>query len=191
MLTKLDIINQMLASTGTSPLTSNDTNHPFYMKAASKLDIVSNSVQARGWWFNRRTHTLRPNTDGEIVIPSTALHADPINTAQHFVIRGRRLFNTANGSFNIGQEVAVNLIDHVALEELPVLALDHIRCRAVHEFYRDAGGSADRQAAYYDERQMSLFALKSEELRNADVNWFAGKSAQALARGVRHNRLPL
>lgn len=193
MLTTLDIINTMLASTGTAPLTSNDTNHPAYKKALNKLNAVSRTVQTKGWWFNKSVITFKRNTSGEIVLPSYTLHADPYDTGTNLVIRDGKLFDLSTRSHVLDEDVKVRFVELVALEDMPSAANEYIKARAVYEYYLDAGGTNPKLTEYKDMRNDAWVAFKAEHLRNADVNFFDGASQLERRRGnwSRTTRLPL
>lgn len=182
MLTELDIINEMLASTGTAPLTTNDDQHPYYKKADRKLKKVSRDIQSKGWWFNAGPRTLRLNLDNEIALPSKRLHVDPQVTSKNYVIRGNRLYNVAEGTFKFDSEVVVNFVEIVDVEDLPPPAANYVQARAVYEYYRDNDGNAAKLSTYRDDRNEAWVEFKREHLKNADMNYFSGTSYAQMAR---------
>lgn len=191
MLTELDIINAMLASTGTAPLTSNDTQHPSYVKARNKLTLVNQEVQGIGWWFNKGTRTLIPNADGELVLPSTTLHADPVSRADKVTIRGTRMYDLHEASYELHRSIVIYFVDLVPYTDLPPTAGGYIRSRAVYEFYIDEDGNQPKLDKYLRARDEAWIAFKGENLKNADVNFYDGASFALLQRGVRSRRLPV
>lgn len=190
MLTRLQIINEMVVSTGTAPLTANDVRHPLYIKANNKLEVVSDAIQSTGWWFNTSVRTLTPNVSGEIILPTTALHVDPVSTASKYILRGGKLYDNGNATYVIGTAVKVKFVDRWPIEELPPHAAAYIKARAVYEFYRDEDGNEPKLSNYRAERDTAWVALKGEHLKSADINFFDGASAAQMARGYRGGRLP-
>ena len=89
-MTKLDAVNQMLASIGESPLNSitgtipKDAN-----KAVIALDTTLREVLNNGWSFNSDTdYELTPESgSGYILIPSGALWVDPQVQSNDYVMR--------------------------------------------------------------------------------------------------------
>lgn len=191
MLTKLDIINDMLASTGTAPLTANDTSHPLYIKADNKLTKLNIEFQSKGWWFNRATRTLAQNVSGEVVLPSTTLHADPVDRTSRFVRRGTKLYDPENATYVLDTDVEVKFVELLDVTNLPPSAQAYLNALAVHRFYLDEDGGRLKLAEYKEARSEAWVALKAEELRNADVNFFNGHSAAQMSRGTYSSRLPL
>lgn len=191
MLTRLQIINEMVVSTGTAPLTASDVTHPLYIKANNKLEVVSDAVQSKGWWFNTSVRTLTPNVAGEIILPDTTMHVDPVDTMSKLSQRGNKLYDRDNATFIIGKAVKVKFVDRWAIEELPTQAAAYIKAKAVYEFYRDEDGNEPKLSNYKAERDMAWVELKGEHLKSADLNFFAGASAAQMSRGYRRGRLPL
>ena len=191
MLTELQIINAMLAATGTAPLTVNDQLHPFYIKALNKLDMVMTEVQGRGWWFNKAVRHLRQDVNGEIVLPSNTLHCDPVDRQDKLVMRGSKMFDLEEATFTINRDIRVVFVDLVPVLELPPTAVEYIKARAVYEFYRDEDGSQPKLGEYKMARDEAWVTMKGEHLRNADVNHFDGASSAQMSRGIRTRRLPL
>lgn len=190
MLTELEIINAMLASTGTAPLTTNDTQHPFYVKANNKLSAVNRKVQSKGWWFNRGKRTLNPDVNGRVILPSNTLHADPVDTDDHVVIRGTTLYDIENATDILSRSIDIVFVDLVPIIQLPPAAGEYIEARAVYEFYRDEDGVMPKLGEYKSERDAAWVRMKNEHLKNADVNFFKGASFAQMQRGYRGNRLP-
>ena len=191
MITRLQIINEMVVSTGTAPLTSSDVLHPLYIKANNKLEVVNETIQGKGWWFNTSQRTMNPIVDGEIILPGNTLHADPVSRASNLSMRGSKLYDMKNATYIIGKAVKVNFIEKLALEELPPLAANYLRAQSVYEFYSDEDGNEPKMSRYDKARMEAWVAFKGEHLKNADVNFFAGTSAAQMSRGAARRGLPL
>jgi hypothetical protein len=190
MLTKLEIINDMLASVGTAALSSSNTMHPSYSKANLKLAKESRLMQGLGWWFNKFTRTARPNAKGEIVLPANALHADPLDTSTGYVVRGGKLFDPATFSFSIGTDVVLRYVENVAIEDLPPTAAAYLQARAVYAFYVDSNGGDPKLGEYRTAMVSAWGFVRQEDLRNKDLNIFDGQSMQQFRRVPGAYRLP-
>lgn len=190
MHTTLDIINDMIGSTGTAPLTANDVNHPLYKKALGKLERLNRSVQKRGWWFNRTERTFTRNVSNEIILPSTCLSADPVDTTSDLVARGGKMYNPTTATYVMDGDVAVWFIELWEIEDQPIEMQDYLRCRATYEFYRDEEGDGLKLSEYKEERDAAWAELKRADLRNSDVNFFRGRSYLEQNARRRSTRLP-
>ena len=182
MLTTLDLINEMVASTGTAPLTVNDTAHPEYKKGLNKLHRVLQAVLGRGWWFNTTYRTFTPNVSDEIVVPTGALSVDPTDVSKPYVVRAGKLFNTDTASHTFTEAVEVKMVDEVTLEDCPPPMQDYIMSRCVYEYYRDADGVGPKLSEYKEQMKLAFFDVRREHLKNLDLNFFSGTSYLAQTR---------
>lgn len=188
--TTLSVINAMLAATGTSPVTVQDTQHPAYIKALNKLTSVSVEVQGMGWWYNTATRTLVPDVTGVIILPANTLSADPVDRKLNYVVRKNRVYDLNGGTNIIGVPVELRIIEAVDIIDAPPTAQTYIRATAVHSFYVDQGGTEPKLSEYRSAAAKALVYMKAENLRAQDVNAFDSPSFQAFRRHPGGNRLP-
>lgn len=189
MLTELEIVNDMLAATGTAAVSSAHTAHPAYRKAHNKLTKESRVFQGRGWWFNRTVRTLTPNVAGEVVLPSDTLHADPVDPALNYVVRDGKLYDIRNGTKVIGAPVAVEIIEEVPIGDMPPTAQAYLQALAVYMFYLDENGGEPKLTSYLRIVMDTRAAIMRDDLQNKDVNFFKGASYQTFARPQAMRRL--
>jgi len=185
MLSELNIINEMLSSTGLSPLTATDTRHPSYVKAVGKLNIVSGDVQNLGYWFNTTYTTLNLNENGEIYVPTGTLSIDTVSNV-NITKRGQRLYNLDDRSFNFTCPLKVKVVTQLDFEDMPDTVKQYIRHKARYEFYLDSDGTEPKLSHYRNAVNEAWTKLYRENLRNRDTNYFDGpNAANMLARGSR------
>ena len=170
MFTKLEIINEMLSSTGARPLLAESNRHPLYMKAERKLTRITQTVLALGLWFNTEVRELTPQVDGNIQVPVNCIKADPTDRQWNLTLRGNRIYNLTKGSFEINRPVRLKMGFLLEWEEIPPACQDYIRARAVYEFYLDEGGADPKLANYRAERNEAWSMMYREHLRNRKVN---------------------
>lgn len=175
MLTQLDIINDMLAATGTAPLTASDDQHPMYIKANSKLQRVSTAVQNLGLWFNTTYPTLLPNGVGEVVVPNGTLSCDPIDGTNYTPRRGK-MYDLMNRTYVLNKPIKCKLVSELAYEDMPQTALDYLREKARLEFYTDEDGTEPKLSVYTRNMQLGWTLLWREHLKNRDINYFSGNN---------------
>jgi len=171
---KLDVINGMLASTGTDPLTANDTNHPSYIKALAKFDEVNDAWQGMGWWFNTTSPIIAPTTGDEIVFASDVLHIDPLLTDKNYVKRGNRLYDMDNETFTITESVECHVVRLKDYTDLPPPAQAYLLAHARYEYFLDEDGSRPKLDKYEEAMGRAWAFFQREHLKNADVNIFKG-----------------
>lgn len=173
-LTQLQVINAMLASTGMTALTANDSNHPLYKKALAKMQEVDGEFQNIGWWFNTKVVTLAQNGSGEVPFASNAVHVDPVDTTKLYVMRELKLYDLENSTFIINEDVEVRIMYQLPFEELPPMAQTYLKDYARYLYYLDQEGNQPKLGEYKEAAQRSKALLDREHLKNADVNFFRG-----------------
>lgn len=169
-MTRLEIINQMLAVLGTAPLTSEDEQHPDYIEASAQLAVVEDATNSMGWWYNKVTLTLSQTVDGEVILPAGTLSVDPKDQQDGLVWRGNRLFDPKNNTFNIGRTVEAKVLLDYDLAELPVHAQLYMLAEGKYTYYLNKDGANPRLTALERARDRAWINLKNEDLRNKDVN---------------------
>lgn len=170
MYTRLEIVNEMIISTGARPLTAEQTRHPSYLKASELLERVQTSVQTVGWWFNTEVREIAQQASGEILVPQGVIRADPVDRHCNLTLRGRRMYNLDTGNYEIGADVCLRMIFDVPLEDLPLLAQDYIRARAVYEYYLNEDGADPKLSHYRAARDETYMLMYRESLRSKQVN---------------------
>ena len=176
MYSRIDLINEMIVSTGARPLTAEQSRHPLYMKAEQLLSRVQASVQSVGLWFNTECREIAPQSDGEIIVPQGCIKADPADRHYNLTLRGRSMYDLAKGTFEIGETVRLRMIFELSLEEMPLAAQEYIRAKAVYEFYLNEDGSDPKLGNYRNERDIGWQVLYREHLRNRQANIFDNPS---------------
>lgn len=185
MYSKLDIINAMLASTGSKPLTAEQSRHPSYQKAEATLIRVSKSLQDKKMYFNNEVREVAAQSDGELIVPQNCIAADPTDRKLNYTLRGRRLYNLDTGNYYIGKDVELDMTFNLSLEELPLTALVYIQARAVFEFYLDEDGAEPKLSNYRSARDIGWATLWREHIRKRKSNHFDNPShaTAAMRRG--------
>lgn len=170
MYNRLDIINEMIVSTGARPLTAEQSNHPLYLKAEQLLDRVQSSVQALGLWFNTEVREISPQSNGEVIVPQGCIKADPTDRMHDLTLRGSKMYNLETGDFHIGQAVKLKMIFDIDLGDMPLAAKEYMRAKAVYEFYLNEDGSDPKLSNYRNQRDRGWQSLWREHLRNRQTN---------------------
>lgn len=175
MTTRLDLINSMLATTGTARLAAADVTHPNYITADLILNDVIEEFSSKPLWFNTTYRTLIPNIDGKIVVPNNALTCDPADASKDYAIRGQYLFDNGNYTFLISEPVACVIVAELELTDMPPIAIQFVRAKARLMYYVDQDGSGNKLQLYSQnvaEKELELITLN---MKNTDANFFAGK----------------
>lgn len=142
---KLTAINAMLAAIAQNPVNTPESRNPYSIAAVSVLDRISTEMQEIGWWFNTNTNvTLRPNSEGFILIPSRTLKITDKNNRMNFVIRGSRLYDPLNNTSKFSQDLLVDIVVELDFDTMPEVAAQAVMRSAVHQFFLDRDGEANK-----------------------------------------------
>jgi len=175
-LTKLDVINAMLATKGIARLSASDTSHPSYVSANAKFEEVDTDMQGKGWWFNTRQTTLLQDTSGEVFYPENAMHVDPVDIDDEFVMQGEllKLYDQTEETFVISKDVKVNLVTQEPFERTPPPVREYIKARCKYEWFLDGDGDPLKVKEYKDAVALAWAFLTREHLKSADTNFKRG-----------------
>jgi hypothetical protein len=163
MITKLDIVNHMLRTTGIQKVNTLETQDEDVVQTESALDSSNVDFQSKGWWFNKEYNlALVQNNSGEIILPqgylevivsATSLQTmTPLNKSR-YAPRGNKLYDSVAHSFNIGQTLYVDIVTQVAIEDMPAVASTYLKHLAAFDFFVDDEG--DHIKAKELEKRMS------------------------------------
>jgi hypothetical protein len=174
-LTELDVVNEMLASLGESPLNTLDEDHPLVPAGQRLLRVASMREQAKSWWFNKELVTLTPDPGtGHITTPADAIRVDPSDPNLAYVQRGRRLYQTYASAtadkFRFSRPVECWLVRNLLFDDLPPSAQILISCAAVLDFQKAYDADAQKFAQIQLEYRTALTNLNAEHIRNQNVN---------------------
>lgn len=172
--TKLEAINELLDAIGEAPVNSvTDTGLIEADQALARLDKTSRAVQTRGWvWNTLKNYTLEPDTDGNIILPTSTVEVDTVGRSQHkdLVRRGNKLYDRDNNTFNIGASVYVDITLFLDFEDLPEAARNYITMRAARKFQQRVFGSVELSQFDREDEQTAWFELLDAEADSADYN---------------------
>lgn len=176
--TKLQAVNTMLATIGSSPINSlSGANSADVAMAVQTLDEVSLSVQSKGWHFNtEEDRTLTPDpVTSEIVLASNTILCDvdhPNNRDVDVVVRGQKLYDRLNKTFQFSKELKAKIIYALDWDDLPQSARFYVMIRAARIFQDRAVGSDKHHTFTLRDELMALSQLRRYEGETADYTIF-------------------
>ncbi len=173
---RLDLINSMLATTGTAKLSAADSTHPSYVIADAVLSEVIEEFSSRELWFNTAIRSLAPNVDNRVVVPGNALSCDPVDASLDYAVRGQYLFDLGNYTFDITAAVKCVIVTEMTLEDMPPIAIQFIRAHARLQYYVDQEGSGPKMQAYQQKTFQKDSELITLNMKHTDANFFNGKA---------------
>ena len=134
-MTELEAVNLMLTNIGEAPVnTIEGTNMLDIAIAKQVLREVLIEVQEPGWDFNTESGiTITPNEDGEIWFPINALRVDPVDRSLKVVMRGHRLYDKENHTYEFSGPVDVEIVFGLEFEQCPQALRQYVAIK-VHAF---------------------------------------------------------
>ncbi|ATI16342.1 tail protein [Caulobacter phage Lullwater] len=168
-LSELDVINDMLATLGESPLNDLSEDHPLVAAGRRTLRVVSTREQAKKWWFNTELLTLTPDPDKNIYVPGDTISVDT-KDSRDYAQRGRRLYNLTTGSYQFNSKVSIRLVREIPFEDLPVSAADYIATAAILSFCSSYDADQAKVRQLKEDRSIAWATLNAEHIRYKKTN---------------------
>jgi len=183
MSVELDIINDMISTTGVAAVTSLESRHPSVRKARPKLTRVNREIQNTGWWFNKDYKLgLIKNVTNEFILPGNTLWADPSDDTKNYVKRGNRMYDPDTHKYDFAEDVGddpleVTLVFLMPYDDLPQSAITYITALACRRYAMaenvDAGTMRELNNDYITARS----EFKADHLKRLDLNALRGPQA--------------
>lgn len=172
---KLSAVNTMLFAIGESPVNTLSGGIGVDTATAIKtLDDISREVQSDGWNYNTEKHfplSRQAFSPYVFYVPDTALECDPSDPTLPIIVRGNRLYDSANHTFEFTEmTLDVDITWHFEFDEIPEVARRYIAIRAARTFQDGAVGS-DAAHNYSERDEFTARArMKRSCARNRDKN---------------------
>lgn len=180
LMTELDVINDQLATLGESPLNSIEDDHPMVAAGLRFLRVASYREQAKGWWFNKELVTLTPDpVTGKVLVPADAITVDPEAPYNHYVQRGRYMYDPRKSSTKFSEPIPTRLTRNIPFEDLPPTAAAYIGVSAVLAFQRSYDADPQKTADLKQDLARALIDLNAEHTRSINANLLNNPSVQA------------
>lgn len=173
--TVLEAVNAMLHTIGEAPVSTVENSGVLdAVSARQQLSFINREVQTRGWHWNTEPNvTITPtHPEGYIVLPSNTLRVDTSGFSQDIdaVMRGNRLYDRQNHTYEFKRPVTVDLVVLLPFEELPEAARLYITIRAARKFQEGILGSPDLSQFTLRDEIMAKATLEDAEADTADYN---------------------
>lgn len=173
--TKLDAVNTMLSAIGEAPVSSLSSGLIEAEIAETILNTVDREVQSMGWHFNRELNkSFAQDTNGHIILPADILQADATLVANgpNLVQRGLKMYDRKNHTFNIGVNVALDVVVQLEFADVPEVAKRYMVLRATRIFQDRVVGSATLHGFHEKDENRALMELREFDKSADDDNIF-------------------
>lgn len=140
MLTKLEAINEILASIGEEPVSSLESGLADAEAAEDMLDRWSKQVQAMGWQSNTEWYEASPDINGEILIADTVLRIDSVRGSKYIDVAVRRhngqrkLYDVTDRSYTFTSKLWVEVVYLLDFEDLTYELQNYITAKAAQAY---------------------------------------------------------
>lgn len=173
-MTKLDIINDMLATIGEAPLNELDARHPHVAAGLRILDQKNREIQVNGgagWWFNIiPNYPLRPDVDKHIAVPSDLLKYTSVEFPTRYYVHGGFLHDAHLDTNEFEDTVYVHAIRLLDVIDLPPLAHAYVSYEAIKRFSVTYEGDMTRYQMMQSDSTSGLYALRAQDIREKRAN---------------------
>lgn len=172
-ISRLTVVNDMLALLGELPLNDLDAFHPVVPRALATLDNVNETTQAGNWWFNTEYPKLVPQVgSGFIMLSDDLLSCDSIAQFPRVTQRGSRLYNLDDSTYVFTNDVQVRINRLIPFDDLSTMPRSFVRIAALVAFNSTIDGDADKGRQLAGEYERTYMAFNSEHIRHMKTNMF-------------------
>lgn len=184
MITELDVVNDMLAALGESPINSLLEDHPLVSSGTRMLRVANLREQTKQWWFNLEHVVLVPDpVTGYMVTPADTIRVTPTDTTLNYVQRGSRLYKAygygAEDRYVFTDSLPCWLVRLVPFADLPATAQVLISISAQVDFQKFYDADPLKLQQLSNEYRTALVTINAEHIRNAQVNLLRRPSTAA------------
>ena len=141
--TELEAVNMLLKSIGELPVNTLPTEGVSDASIAQDtLHQVSREVQGLGLKCNTDyEYAITPDVDDYINIPTNALRVTPHYRTDDYAVRGRKLYDRENQTFEFDDTVYVDMVSFLEWTDLPEHVRRYIYIKASRRFQSQSVGS--------------------------------------------------
>lgn len=169
-MTELEALNTMLATVGSSGITSVDNpRNADALMARSTLNLASREVQSERWYFNvEHNFPLTPNSEGEITLPHNIINIDfmgRFGERRDIVVRQGKLYDRARHTYKFNETLYANVQYMLDFDDLPEAAKLYITIKACRIFQDQVQGDGNSHSWTREDEELAKGRLLSEELR--------------------------
>lgn len=179
-LTRLEVVNDMLACLGELPMNTLEEGHPLAPTALRVLSVASARVQSMKWWFNRELTDLVPDVDGNVYVPNDTLQVDPQDASKRFVQRGRRLYKpfepTLAAKYKFDRPVRCWLLREVPFEDCPSSIQFYISYAAQLDFMKSYEADAQKYQQVSQDYMIAMRTANAEHTRAVGANMLQSRA---------------
>jgi hypothetical protein len=175
--TELQAVNQVLATIGESPLESlSDTLPQIGELILETLHRTAREVLSHGWAFNTDYDvTLSPDpATSTISVPEDTLKIDvlfwPGSGVDVISLRGDRLYNSDEGTFEFDDYVRVSLVRALPWDDTPESFRQYVTARTARKIHQQSVGTAGLISLILQDEAQAFRELQRDQSTTRDLS---------------------
>lgn len=172
--TELEAVNFLLISVGDPPVHVLEVDGGGRVSTAHTiLHQISREIQSVGLLCNSEyNYPLAIDVNNEIRLPGNVLKIDASDVNIEIVMRGNRIYNLTNHSYNFDKTLECDIVFFLDFELLPQVVRNYIMIRAARVFQNKIVGSTINYELVLKDEMEAYNALVMEQIDHGDYNMF-------------------
>ena len=184
LITELDGVNRILASSGDSPVLTLEGSYLQANLAQEELSKASQALQGDGWYFNEEEDVeLTPDiNDKQITLPSNCIEA----IAKHYnggkvIQRGNKLYNRTDRTYEFTENVTADLLYVLEWDLLPQVAREVAILQAAMSFISNFVGDGDLLKVVAGKLTNATEKLENADAQSRNINMLENTTGYNIA----------
>jgi hypothetical protein len=171
-ITQLTVVNECLASMGEEPINSLAEDNAFVNSANFAFENANLNEQSVGWWFNKESILIRPDTKGEYVVPSDVIDLWVDANPRWLAVRSSRLYDTSKGERLVGTAPQrAEVMRLLAFDDLPLIMKRVVKAATVLQFQKSYDGDAQKIKDAKEEYAFARQTARTQHIRAVGANF--------------------
>jgi hypothetical protein len=179
LLTKLQIVNSMLATVGESVVNDLDYGSPSVQQALSVFDSENFDFQTMGWWFNREYNvSLALDSEGKIAIPQGTveflitenIRHHPYTDTLRYAPRDNFVYDSVKHTFVHTCPLHADLMMLVDPETMPAVASVYLKHKCNETMHSNDDGDMQKWQMLNQKTEIAFKALIRMKRKYASTN---------------------
>jgi len=180
----LDAVNLILPKLGEHSVTSLEIKHPTLAVILPEVENELRVVLNKGWWFNEFDYTAHPDSEGIIMLGSTALTFTP-KYAETAVQRGQQLYNPETLSYVFTSPVEGRVRQYIEFDLLPESMAQYVFYTSLCNIYTTDIGVTQEVQVWMSRAAAAYSDALAEHLRQRKYSTRSSRRWSNLHRALR------
>lgn len=168
----VEAVNEVLLALNELPLDANDniSDIPIAVVAEKEILIAKKNILGLGWYFNKMTVSLSPNSAGYIIVPKSFLSVDGSGSNNTITVRDWKLFDKSTLSYKFNKKVECDIIEDLNFDDIPFIFSSYIVATATIKAHLSIIGNSSDVSELKSALQFIRIAAIRDDANNIDGN---------------------